>query len=65
MNRTLNKTRLNSLLEQLAKTHVSEITSFDDIPQFDNAEDEVRFWRSHTLSEEMLDQISDLLDDQE
>ena len=34
-----------------------EITSLEDIPEFDTAEDEVRFWRNHTVSKEVLDQI--------
>jgi len=42
-----------------------EITSLDDIPEFDNAEDEAHFWRSHTVSKEVLDQIPHVLEEEE
>lgn len=34
-----------------------EITSLDDIPDFDDPETEIHWWRSHRLSKELIDQI--------
>jgi len=65
MKLTLTKARVTELLKQskLPATQVREIVSLDEIPYFDNAEDEVRYWRSHSISKELLDQIPDLEDD--
>lgn len=64
---TLSKTRISTLLKhgKLPDTDVTEITSLEEIPYFDNPEDEIRFWRRHTISEELLDQIPEPLEDEE
>lgn len=38
----------------------TEITSLEDIPEFDDVEAEIRFWKSHTVSKALLDQIPEL-----
>ena len=65
MNQTLTRARVTELLKQskLPATQVREIECLDEIPYFDNAEDEVRYWRSHSISRELLDQIPDLEED--
>ena len=65
MKPTLTKARVSELLQQskLPATQIREIESLDEIPYFDNAEDEVRYWRSHSISKDLLDQIPDLEED--
>jgi hypothetical protein len=41
----------------IPRPNTTEITSLEDIPEFDDAEAEIRFWRSHTVSKTVLDQI--------
>lgn len=41
----------------IPRPDTTEITSLDDIPQFDDVEAERKFWRKHTVSKELLDQI--------
>lgn len=41
----------------IPRPNTAEITSLEDIPEFDDPEAEIRFWRSHTVSKEVLDQI--------
>lgn len=64
MKQTLNKARVTELLKhkKLPDAHIREIESLDEIPNFDNPEDEVRYWRSHTISQDLLDQIPDIED---
>lgn len=44
----------------IPRPNTTVITSLEDIPEFDDAEAEVRFWKSHTVSKEVLDQIPEL-----
>lgn len=62
MNQTLTRARVTELLKhaKLPNTQIREIQSLEEIPYFDNAEDEVRYWRAHTLSKELLDEIPDI-----
>jgi len=34
-----------------------EISSLEDIPEFDDVEAEIKFWKHHTVSKAVLDQI--------
>lgn len=63
----LNKARIMEFLrhEKLPRVLVKELISLEDIPDFDNAEDEMRFWRSHTISQELLDQIPEIPEEEE
>ncbi len=67
MKQTLTRARVTELLKQskLPLTQIHEIESLDEIPFFDNAEDEVRYWRSHSISRDLLDQIPDLKEDEQ
>ena len=37
-----------------------EITSLEDIPEFDDVEAEIKFWKQHHVSQALLDQIPEL-----
>ncbi len=41
----------------IPRPETTEITSLDDIPEFDDVEAEIRFWKSHHVSKGVLDQI--------
>jgi len=43
----------------------TEINSLDEIPDFDNPEDEIKFWKSFHMSQEMMDQVPHAFDDDE
>lgn len=66
MKQTLNKARVTELLrrKKLPNTQIREIESLDEIPNFDDPEDEVRYWRSHSISQDLLDQIPDIEDNE-
>lgn len=49
----------------IPRPNTTEITSLEDIPEFDDAEAEVRFWKTHTVSQAVLDQIPELEDEEE
>ncbi len=41
----------------IPRPNTKVITSLEDIPEFDDVEAEIRFWKNHTVSQEVLDQI--------
>lgn len=42
---------------KVEKNRLKTIHSWNEVPEFDNEEDEHKFWGSHSLSEEMLDEF--------
>ncbi len=42
-----------------------EINSLDDIPDFQTAEDECKFWKNFHMSHDMLDDVPHSFDDEE
>ena len=48
----------------IPRSDTIEISSIDDIPEFDDVESEIRFWKCHTVSKEVLDQIPETADEE-
>lgn len=44
----------------IPRPNTIEIQSLEDIPEFDDVQAEIHFWKSHTVSKEVLDQIPEL-----
>lgn len=60
MNKALNSDKKRTFRirpSAVPRPDAKEITSLDDIPEFNDVESERRFWKSHTVSKELLDQI--------
>ncbi len=47
----------SSKLKQAAVLEILKAVTLEEIPEFDSAEDEAHFWKTHCLSQEVLDEI--------
>lgn len=59
MKQNLDKPKLNSSKKKPAvlASKISTIRSFEEIPDFNTAEDEVKFWQRHAISKVLLDEM--------
>ncbi len=55
MKDTLGKDRLK--LSRLRLSERKLVTSLDDIPEFDTPEAEASFWKTHRISQDLIDQV--------
>ena len=60
MNRTLEKPFDKNNREQL-----EQVSSYDEIPDFDNPIAEKLYWKTHCPSKEMLDQVPEIEESEE
>jgi hypothetical protein len=59
MNQNSDQPKLNPTKKKqpVLTSNVSAIDSLEEIPDFDTAEDEVKFWQHHAISKMLLDEV--------